>query len=264
MCQITGDPLLSFIVTIVFWEVVLRFSPCQDAETLQSHICQAEQRLTEKSPLSLFLMKPFLRGVCLRIHVVIALGYIFSPVGEALLKTLETRALSKSGASEESLWAVFYAGSACGCLLWLFLSGGIPPNLLMASSQLMNMLFFVLVPALPQEFFDSAVVSLTYLGLCGLQSTSRMLFIIWNFNEDFHGGFQVAARRIGVLESLRSGVSWIAVTLSYAGHDSKTPCSPMFYKFSGWDEEMPHHIILFPNIRQDLRKIYTKPAFPVA
>ena len=28
---------------------------------------------------------------------------------------------------------------------------------------------------------------------------------------------QVAARRIGVLESLRSGVSWIAVTLSYAG-----------------------------------------------
>ena len=120
MCQITGDPLLSFIVTIVFWEVVLRFSPCQDAETLQSHICQAEQRLTEKSPLSLFLMKPFLRGVCLRIHVVIALGYIFSPVGEALLKTLETRALSKSGASEESLWAVFYAGSACGCLLWLF------------------------------------------------------------------------------------------------------------------------------------------------
>lgn len=186
---------------------------------MQSHICQAEQRLTEKSPLSLFLMKPFLRGVCLRIHVVIALGYIFSPVGEALLKTLETRALSKSGASEESLWAVFYAGSACGCLLWLFLSGGIPPNLLMASSQFMNMLFFVLVPALPQEFFDSAVVSLTYLGLCGLQSTSRMLFMIWNFNEDFHGGFQVAARRIGVLESLRSGVSWIAVTLSYAGLD---------------------------------------------
>ncbi len=162
-------------------------------------------------------MKPFLRGVCLRIHVVIALGYIFSPVGEALLKTLETRALSKSGASEESLWAVFYAGSAVGCLLWLFLSGGIPPNLLMASSQLLNMLFFVLVPALPEEFFDSAMVSLTYLGLCGLQSTSRMLFIIWNFNEDFHGGFQVAARRIGVLESLRSGVSWIAVTLSYAG-----------------------------------------------
>ena len=54
----------------------------KDAETLQSYICQAEQRLTEKSPLSVWLMKPFLRGLCLRIHAVIAMGYIFSPVGE--------------------------------------------------------------------------------------------------------------------------------------------------------------------------------------
>eukprot|EP00439_Symbiodinium_sp_Y106_P039343 s2875_g4.t2 len=111
----------------------------KDAETLQSYICQAEQRLTEKSPLSLWLMKPFLRGICLRIHVVIVLGYIFSPVGEALLKTLEMRAMANSGASEQALWTVFYAGSAVGCLLWLFLSKGIPPNLLMASAQLLNL-----------------------------------------------------------------------------------------------------------------------------
>ena len=39
-------------------------------------------------------------------------------------------------------------------------------------------------------------------------SNVRLLFIIWNFNEDFHGGFQVATRRIGVLESLRTMAGW--------------------------------------------------------
>eukprot|EP00933_Yihiella_yeosuensis_P051203 TRINITY_DN49073_c0_g1_i1.p1 TRINITY_DN49073_c0_g1~~TRINITY_DN49073_c0_g1_i1.p1 ORF type:complete len:1642 (-),score=335.01 TRINITY_DN49073_c0_g1_i1:196-4806(-) len=191
----------------------------KDAETLQSHICQAEQRLTERSHMTLWLMKPFMGGLCLRIHVVIALGYIFSPVGETLLKTLEVRAKSGDGVSEESLWITFYAGAALGCLMWLFLSKGIPPNLLMAGSQLANILFFVLVPSLPGDFFESDFSTIAYLGLCGVQSTSRLLFIVWNFNEDFHGGFQVAARRIGILESLRSGVAWIAVTLSYAGMD---------------------------------------------
>eukprot|EP00931_Biecheleriopsis_adriatica_P028266 TRINITY_DN1687_c0_g2_i5.p1 TRINITY_DN1687_c0_g2~~TRINITY_DN1687_c0_g2_i5.p1 ORF type:complete len:3114 (-),score=646.00 TRINITY_DN1687_c0_g2_i5:69-8834(-) len=191
----------------------------KDAETLQSYICQAEQRLTERSHMTLWLMKPFMRGICLRIHVVIALGYIFSPVGETLLKSLDVRNRTNDFASEHALWIVFYAGAALGCLLWLFFSRAIPPNLLMACSQLLNILFFVLVPSLPGDFFESDFSTLTYLGLCGVQSTSRLLFIVWNFNEDFHGGFQVAARRIGVLESLRSGVGWIAVTLSYAGLD---------------------------------------------
>eukprot|EP00442_Polarella_glacialis_P024641 CAMPEP_0115122638 /NCGR_PEP_ID=MMETSP0227-20121206/46955_1 /TAXON_ID=89957 /ORGANISM="Polarella glacialis, Strain CCMP 1383" /LENGTH=3177 /DNA_ID=CAMNT_0002524635 /DNA_START=126 /DNA_END=9659 /DNA_ORIENTATION=+ len=191
----------------------------KDAETLQTNICAAEQRLTEKSHMTLWLMKPFCRGLCLRIHVVIALGYIFSPVGETLLKTMEIRSKETETASAQMLWIVFYTGSAVGCFMWLFLSRGIPPNLLMASSQLLNILFFVLVPSLPGDFFQTDFASLTYLGLCGVQSTSRLLFIVWNFNEDFHGGFQVAARRIGVLESLRSGVAWLAVTLSYAGLD---------------------------------------------
>jgi len=42
-----------------------------------------------------------------------------------------------------------------------------------------------------------------------------LLFIIWNFNEDFHGGFQVACKRIGVLESLRSMAVMLAVILSH-------------------------------------------------
>jgi len=187
----------------------------KDAETLQSYICQAEQRLTERSHMTLMLMKPFLRGICLRIHVVIALGYIFSPVGETLLK-IEVRKKDGLLTTDYALWVVFYLGAALGCVFWLILSKGIPPNLLMAFSQLLNILFFVLVPELPDDFFESDFLTLIYLGLTGLQSTSRLLFIIWNFNEDFHGGFQVAARRIGVLESLRSGVGWIAVTLSYA------------------------------------------------
>jgi len=189
----------------------------KDSEQLQSQICQADQRLTERSHITQWLMKPFARGICLRIHVVIALGYIFSPVGETLLKSLDVRARTNTFASEHDLWITFYSGAALGCVMWLFLSRGIPPNLLMASSQLLNIIFFVLVPSLPGELSESDFSTLTYLALCGLQSTSRLLFIVWNFNEDFHGGFQVAAKRIGVLESLRSGVGWISVNLSYAG-----------------------------------------------
>jgi hypothetical protein len=83
----------------------------------------------------------------------------------------------------------------------------------------MNMIFFVLVPSLPTEFFDTEGPVVTYLFLCGLQSSSRLLFIIWNFNEDFQGGFQIAARRIGMLESMRAGLAWLSVTLSYEGLD---------------------------------------------
>lgn len=189
----------------------------KDSEQLQSQICQADERLTERSHVTQWLMKPFARGLCLRIHLVIALGYIFSPVGETLLKSMDVRARSNTFASEHALWITFYLGAGCGCLFWLFLSRGVPPNLLMASSQLLNIVFFVVVPSLPGEFFESDFSTLTYLGLCGLQSTSRLLFIVWNFNEDFHGGFQVAAKRIGALESLRCGVGWVAVNLSYAG-----------------------------------------------
>jgi len=190
----------------------------RDAETLQSSICQAEQRLTERNHMSLWLMKP-IRGLCLRIHVVIALGYILSPVGETLLKKIEMRAVADHSVSDHALWVTFYAGAACGCALWLGLSRGIPPNLLMATSQLFNVLFFVLAPSLAGDILKSSWSALAYLALCGVQSTSRLLFIIWNFNEDFHGGFQVACKRIGLLESLRLGVNWLAVTSSYAHLD---------------------------------------------
>ncbi|CAJ1328163.1 unnamed protein product, partial [Effrenium voratum] len=63
----------------------------KDSEQLQSQICQADQRLTERSHMTQWLMKPFARGLCLRIHVVIAMGYIFSPVGETLLKSMDVR-----------------------------------------------------------------------------------------------------------------------------------------------------------------------------
>jgi len=193
--------------------------PQKDAETLQSRISQAEQRRTEKNHISVWLMKPFAWSMCLRIHVVIALGYVFSPVGETLLKTVELRASSHNITSDETMWITFYVGSACGCVFWLFLSRGLPPNLLMALSQLMNVLFFVLVPSLPDSSFTSEWSLCGYIAMCGVQSSSRLLFIIWNFNEDINGGFQVAARRIGLLESLRAGVSWLTVTLSYSKLD---------------------------------------------
>eukprot|EP00931_Biecheleriopsis_adriatica_P061877 TRINITY_DN3722_c0_g1_i1.p1 TRINITY_DN3722_c0_g1~~TRINITY_DN3722_c0_g1_i1.p1 ORF type:complete len:3061 (+),score=639.06 TRINITY_DN3722_c0_g1_i1:1306-9183(+) len=187
----------------------------KDAESLQSCICQAEQRLNERSHVTQWLMKPFCCGICLRIHVVIALCYIFSPVGETVLKNVQMRAITLNLVEESMLWTVFYIGASLGCMMWLGLSRGIPPNLLMAFSQVMNMLFFALLPSLRDGVFDTEGPVMVYLFLCGLQSSSRLLFIVWNFNEDFQGGFQVAAKRIGMLESFRAGVAWLAVSLSY-------------------------------------------------
>lgn len=127
--------------------------------------------------------------------------------------------MNEGHATTGSLWAAFYGGAAFGCLLWLCLSRGIPPNLLMAVSQLTNIILFIMVPSLPGDFFSSDFSVCTYLRLCGMQSSSRLLFIIWNFNEDFSGGFQVACKRIGILEALRSGVGWLAVRFSYLGLD---------------------------------------------
>uniref|UniRef100_A0A7S2NN61 Uncharacterized protein n=1 Tax=Zooxanthella nutricula TaxID=1333877 RepID=A0A7S2NN61_9DINO len=188
-----------------------------NAESLQSSICQAEQRRTEKSHVTLWLMKPFAFGLCLRIHVVIALCYIFSSVGETVLKAV-TAVEARSGlASEHVLWSTFYGGAACGCCLWLCLSRGLPPNLLMAGSQIVNLLFFMIVPSLPEHAVKSDWVTLAYWASCGVQSTSRLLFIIWNFNEDFHGGFQVACKRIGILESLRTAAGMLSVIVSLGG-----------------------------------------------
>lgn len=197
--------------------VSMKSGMVSDSEQLQGDICLAEQRLNERSAVTIWLMKSFLGGLCLRIHVVIAMGYIFSPVGETLLKELEVQAKESSFATPQVLWVTFYAGAAVGCVLWFLLSRGIPPNYLMAIAQLSNIVFFVIVPSLPGNFFASDAATVIYLGLCGLQSSSRLLYIIWNFNEDFRGGFQVAAGRIGALESMRTGVAWLAVSLSYAG-----------------------------------------------
>lgn len=103
--------------------------------------------------------------------------------------------------------------------MWLALSYAIPPNLLMASSQLANVLFSVLVPSLPLGLFDAQVMVAAFLVLNGILSSSKLLFIIWNFNEDFHGGFQVGCRRIGLLESLRSVATMLSVILSYLALD---------------------------------------------
>eukprot|EP00913_Durusdinium_trenchii_P021562 g20263.t1 len=191
----------------------------KDSEQLQSQICQADERLTERSHVTQWLMKPFARGLCLRIHLVIALGYIFSPVGETLLKSMDVRARSNTFASEHALWITFYLGAGCGCLFWLFLSRGVPPNLLMASSQLLNIVFFVVVLAwrvflhIPLRHFD--LFGALWLAEHFTLALHRLE--LQRGDDDFHGGFQVAAKRIGALESLRCGVGWVAVNLSYAG-----------------------------------------------
>eukprot|EP00435_Cladocopium_sp_Y103_P021687 s270_g5.t1 len=155
----------------------------KDAETLQSCICQAEQRLTERAAVTQWLMKPFCRGICLRIHAVIAICYIFSPVGETVLKNLQVKSQGL-GVEESTQWSLFYSGSCLGCIMWVLLSRGMPPNLLMAMSQVMSMLFLGLLPSMQESFFTSDGPIMAYLFICGIQSASRLLFIIWNFNED--------------------------------------------------------------------------------
>jgi len=189
----------------------------KDAETLQRNICLAEQRLTERNHMTQWLMKPLLRSKYLRIHAVIALCYIISPAGETLLKTVETHGSGGARLTDDVRHVVFYASVAVGAMMWLGLSRGVPPNLLMAYSQITTVLFSVLAPSLPEHFFDHEGAMVAFLSLNGVLCASRLLFIIWNFNEDFHGGFQVACKRIGVLESLRSVAVMVAVILSHCG-----------------------------------------------
>mmetsp|Transcript_159747 Transcript_159747/g.512567 ORF Transcript_159747/g.512567 Transcript_159747/m.512567 type:complete len:3105 (+) Transcript_159747:145-9459(+) len=189
----------------------------KDAETLQRNICLAEQRLTERNHMTQWLMKPLLRSKYLRIHAVIALCYIISPAGETLLKTVESHGSGGSSLTDDVRHVIFYASVAVGSMMWLVLSRGVPPNLLMAYSQITTVLFSVLAPSLPEHSFDNAGAMVAFLSLNGVLCASRLLFIIWNFNEDFHGGFQVACKRIGVLESLRTAVGMLSVIMNYAG-----------------------------------------------
>jgi len=87
----------------------------------------------------------------------------------------------------------------------------------MASSQLASVLFSILAPELPESMFHSEVSVGAFLAFNGLLGASRLLFIVGDSNGDFHGGFQVACKRIGVLESLRTAAGMPAVILSYAG-----------------------------------------------
>eukprot|EP00932_Pfiesteria_piscicida_P020047 SRR837773.6867.p1 GENE.SRR837773.6867~~SRR837773.6867.p1 ORF type:complete len:275 (+),score=32.79 SRR837773.6867:110-826(+) len=43
----------------------------------------------------------------------------------------------------------------------------------------------------------------------GVLTSSRWLFLIWNFSEDFHGGFQVGTRRVALIESSRQAVAGV-------------------------------------------------------
>jgi len=192
-------------------------SKVKDAETLQRNICLAQQRMTERNHVTQWLMKPFARTKYLRIHAVIALCYIISPCGDTTLKAIAESEDSSVSLTDDVWHEIFYGGVAVGSLLWLGLSRAVPPNLLMASSQLATVLFAVLVPSLPESLFANNAAVSSFLALNGVLSASRLLFIIWNFNEDFHGGFQVACKRIGILESLRTASGMLAVILSYGG-----------------------------------------------
>eukprot|EP00435_Cladocopium_sp_Y103_P042022 s915_g11.t1 len=92
-----------------------------DASDLQRDISQARQRLQERSHMTRGLMKPFARGLCLRIHLVMAICYVTSSVGELLLHTLQVEA-EVDGDDQtppfNELWLSFYLALSLGSLLW--------------------------------------------------------------------------------------------------------------------------------------------------
>ncbi|CAJ1444683.1 unnamed protein product, partial [Effrenium voratum] len=71
----------------------------------------------------------------------------------------------------------------------LRLSFGIPPNLLMTVSQGLNLAAFLLLPLLP-EHQDTNWSYICFAAVSGVQSSSRLLYLIWNFNEEMDHGFQ--------------------------------------------------------------------------
>ena len=123
------------------------------------------------------------------------------PTGKTLLQTVEDKSTALSF-TDDALHMIVYAGVAAGSVLWLGLS---------------RVLFSVIVPSMPDSLFAHNVTLIILMSLNGVLSASRLLFIVWKFNEDFHGGFQVACKRIGVLESLRTAVGMLAVISGYAG-----------------------------------------------
>ena len=55
-----------------------------------------------------------------------------------------------------------------------------------------------------------------FLAFDGVLNPSWLLVIVWDFNEDSHGSFRVACKRIGLLGSLRTATGRLAVILGYA------------------------------------------------
>jgi len=194
-----------------------------DAETLQSHISLEDQKMNERNYITRWLMRPCpcctccLDDKCLRIHVVIALGYIVSPFMDKRLTLLRNNAASsvENYSGTLVLLLVNGLGGALGSVIWLYLSKHIPANLLMALS-FFYMLIFSFV-TINQTFTDVWGYLVIFVG--GLLAASRLLFLIWNFNEDFHGGFQVGTKRVALVESLRTAVAQcIAATTLWTRH----------------------------------------------
>ncbi|CAK9088663.1 Hypothetical protein SCF082_LOCUS41868 [Durusdinium trenchii] len=141
------------------------FSDHMDAGDLQRDISQARQRLQERNHMTRGLMKPFLRGLCLRIHLVMAICYVTSSVGELLLQTIEVEGEGRAPFGE--LWLAFYGGASLGGLFWLALSYGIPPNLLMTASQALSLMAFLLLPMLPEHLYEADWSYLSYAAMSG-------------------------------------------------------------------------------------------------
>eukprot|EP00435_Cladocopium_sp_Y103_P038432 s915_g10.t1 len=100
-------------------------------------------------------------------------------------------------------------------------SYGVPPNLLMTASQEgsgLNLFAFMLLPLLPDHLHQASWSYLTFVAMSGVQSSSKLLFILWNFNEDAERGFEVAIWRLGVLEALRRSMAYLALLATYAGN----------------------------------------------
>eukprot|EP00439_Symbiodinium_sp_Y106_P066703 s733_g10.t3 len=204
------------IMKAVAEEVLVSSAPTESAVALQRDISQARQLREERDVVERCLMKPCAWNLCLRIHLVMALCYTTTACGELLLQSLEVEGVAGRLVPSAQLWSAYHAGEALGAVLWLTLSYGLPPNLLMATSQALGMASFLLLPLLPEHLLEAKWSILSFAAVSGVQGSSRLLFLIWNFSEELQHGFQVAIWRLGLLEGLRRSVAWLALMTSYA------------------------------------------------
>ncbi|CAJ1433563.1 unnamed protein product [Effrenium voratum] len=158
-----------------------------------------------------------------RIHIVVALGYVASPVAEFLTFVTATEWGLRGGESvprfarrllgeqidppilNMALFAINALAFAVSAPLWAALSRYIEPRKVMAISLMLQVpLLLTLWPMYP-----SIELACLLVFAHGMVTSSSFLFLVFNFMMSIKADMANYAVRLGALEMLRYGVTWL-------------------------------------------------------